>query len=133
LLVVPVTAPLDEGSFHGAVGITSLSAGRERGWVVEDLYNTRYDATRMAIVVELADRPINDLIRVIVKGTGPRPVMGADPMVPLAGLVGGPPGTKYDGHDAVWTFENTLTGRGNASTSAEPPAGNSDDGKEADR
>ena len=35
---------------------------------------------------------------------GGKPVMGADPLAPLAGLVGGPPGTEHDGHDAVWTF-----------------------------
>jgi hypothetical protein len=113
-LIIPVTAPLAHGSVPGSVRITSLSAGRAGGWVAEDIYDTRYDTSRQAIVVELADRPVNNLIRVIVDGTGPKPVMGADPAVPLAGVVGGPAGTRHDGHDAVWTFANPVPGRGDA-------------------
>lgn len=109
-LLLPVTAALSEGSVPRSVGITSLTADKAGGWVVEDIYDTRYDAAQQAIVVHLADRPVNRLIRVTVKGTGPKPVMGASPPVPLAGLVGGPPGTRHDGHDAVWTFANPLGG-----------------------
>ncbi len=111
-LVIPVTASLAGNSVRGTVGITSLTAERAGGWVVEDIYDTRYDDTAMAIVVDLADRPINNLIRIVVKGTGPKPVMGRSPAVPLAGLVGGPPGNRHDGHDAVWTLENPVAGRG---------------------
>jgi hypothetical protein len=114
--VIPVTAALAEGSVHGSVGITSLSVAKAGGWVVEDIYNTKYDAARAVLVVDLADRPINDLIRVVVKGTGPKPVMGRKPAVPLAGLVGGPPGSRFDGHDAVWTFANPIAGRGEVDT-----------------
>ena len=54
--------------------------------------------------VILHEPPAYDLVRVIVRGTGPTPVFGADPRVPLAGLVDGPPGGEDDGHDAVFTL-----------------------------
>jgi len=107
-LVLPVTAALARGSVPGSVGITSLSADKAGGWVVEDIYDTKYDEGQQAIVVDLADRPVNHLVRVVVRGTGAKPVMGAAPPVPLAGLVGGPPGNEHDGHDAVWTFDHVV-------------------------
>lgn len=110
-LTLPVTAPLAPASLRGnSVRVTSLSVDGPGGWVVEDLYETRFDEAERAIVVTLADRPVNDLIRVIVEGTGPRPVMGTS-RIPLAGLVGGPAGTRHDGHDAVWTFPNPAPAR----------------------
>jgi hypothetical protein len=60
--------------------------------------------------VQLADRPVNELVRLVVRGTGSTPIVGADPTVPLAGLYGGPPGTRHDGHDAVLMFRNPLSG-----------------------
>lgn len=106
VLTFSVTAPLNPGSIRRAVHLTSLS---ERGWVDEDIDAVRYEADPPRIVVELADRPINERVRLIVRGTGPTPVFGADLPVPLAGLVGGPPGTENDGHDAVLTFPKPAT------------------------
>jgi hypothetical protein len=40
---------------------------------------------------------------VVIRGTGSTPLYGAHPRVPFAGRVGGPPGTREDGHDAVVT------------------------------
>jgi len=101
---LPVTAALNPGSLRRAIRITSLS---QRGWVDEAIDTVRYQADTQAIVIELADRPVNPLVRVIVRGTGSTPVYGEDPAVPFAGLWGqGPPGTADDGHDAVLTFEN---------------------------
>lgn len=108
-LRVTVTAPVNTGSLRRAIKVTSLSA---RGWVDEDIDTVRFDADSTAIVIELADRPVNQTVRLIVRGTGPTPVFGVDPEVPLAGLVGGPPGTRDDGHDAVLTFHNPLTTQG---------------------
>ncbi len=109
VLVFAVTAPLNPGSVRRAVHLTSLS---DRGWVDEDIDVVRYDPDLPGVVVELADRPINDVVRLVVAGTGRTPVFGADPAVPLAGLVGGPPGTANDGHDAVLTFANPIPDRG---------------------
>lgn len=106
-LTIPVTAPLDRASVPRGVQITSCQlGGGGAGWTVEDVDDVDYRESEAggAIVVRLtADRRVPDLLRVIVRGTGLRPVMGADG-VPLAGLVGGPPGTRHDGHDAVWTL-----------------------------
>ena len=110
LCFLPVSAPLNPGSLRRAVHITSLS---RRGWVDEDIEAIRYDGEAPALAVELADRPVNPLIRVIVRGTGPTPVYGDDPPVPLAGLWGSStPGTAADGHDAVITFPNPLSENG---------------------
>jgi hypothetical protein len=80
--------------------VTSLS---DRGWVPEDLDRVEYDDTTKTVTVTFHDPPVYDLVRVIVRGTGPTPVVGTN-RVPLAGLVGGPPGTTQDGHDAVLTM-----------------------------
>ena len=120
-LVIPVTAPLIASSVHGTVSITSLSTMRPGGWVVEDIYNTKFDAAKQAIVVSLADRPVNSLIRIVVRGTGPRPVMGQQPVAPLAGVVGDQPTSRYDGRDAVWTFTHEAPPDG-------PPDQDEDDG-----
>jgi hypothetical protein len=104
-LLFQVTAPLIPGSVRRAIAITSLSA---RGWVDEDIDTIRYDPEDLAVVVSLADRPINEIVRLIVRGTGETPVFGGDPAVPLAGLVGGPPGSVDDGVDAVLTFTNPV-------------------------
>lgn len=106
---VPVSAALNAGSLRRAITITSLSG---RGWVDEDIDTIRYDSDAPAIIVELADRPVNRLVRLIVAGTGPTPVYGEDPAVPLAGLWGGPPGGVDEGHDAVLTFANPLSENG---------------------
>jgi hypothetical protein len=67
-----------------------------------------YDDAERRVTVILADRPINEIVRLIVRGTGRTPVFGRDPAVPLAGLVGGPPGDVNDGHDATLTLRNPL-------------------------
>lgn len=108
-LVIPVTAPLVPGTVPGNVELTTLSQVGYDQWVVEDLSAT-YDAGRQAIVAKLASsldiRPADALVRIRVAGTGARPVMGVDPLLPLAGVVGRPSGDPLDGRDAVWTFTN---------------------------
>ena len=118
VLRLRVTAPLLRGSLADhPVAVTSLS---ERGWVREDIARLEHDPDELTLRVVLHDPPAYDLVRVVIRGTGPTPVFGVDPQVPLAGLVDGPPGTVNDGHDAVLTVR---TGRGGY------PAETSDDGK----
>jgi hypothetical protein len=101
-----VTAPLVPGSVsRRAVQLTSLA---ERGWVEEDIYSVSYDDPELRVTVVLADRPINEIVRLYVRGTGRMPVFGREPAVPLAGLAGGPPGNVNDGHDAALTLRNPL-------------------------
>jgi hypothetical protein len=74
--------------------------------VDEDIESIRYEPDGPAIVVHLADRPINEVVRLIIRGTGPTPVYGADPVLPLAGLVGAPPSPGAEGRDAVLSLPN---------------------------
>lgn len=103
-VVIPVTDDLAAGSLRRAITVTSLSA---RGWSDEDIEAVRYDAERRQIEVELAC-PAEGVVRLVVKGTGPTPVFGLDPIAPLAGVYGGPPVAPPDGQDAVITFTEGL-------------------------
>jgi len=109
-LVIPVTADLVGGTVRGNVQITTHSGSGGDRWVDEDVYDAQYEPKRTAIVVRLAysldDRPAGTLVRMRVRGTGGKPVMGTDPLLPLAGVVGRPSGDPVAGADAVWTFLN---------------------------
>jgi hypothetical protein len=103
---IHLTKPLNQGSAgRRAVHITSLS---HRGWVDEDIDVVHYKPGEMKIVVTLADAPAYDTVRLIIRGTGPTPIFGEHPAVPLAGMIDDPPGSRNDGHDAVLVFEKPL-------------------------
>ncbi|HEX8973539.1 hypothetical protein, partial [Oryzihumus sp.] len=102
---VPVTGALAAGSLRRAVTVHSLSA---RGWVEEDVESVHFDAEESHLVVRLAGRPQNEVVRMMVKGTGPTPACGTEPAAPLAGVWGGPPGGRHDGHDAVIMLTGAL-------------------------
>jgi hypothetical protein len=108
-VAIPVSAPLLPSSIRHAVTLTSLSS---RGWVEEDLAGIGYDPELPAILVSLVDRPTNELLRLRIKGTGTMPVYGVDPVVPLAGVWGGPPGGTDNGHDVLLTFANRPSENG---------------------
>lgn len=108
-LIVELTAGVNARSAQHAVSVTSLS---DEGWVPEDINRIEYEAgPPHLLLIHLDDRPAYELVRVVIRGTGARPVYGTYPAVPLAGVVGGPPGTEHDGHDAVLTFRNPTAGR----------------------
>jgi len=98
---VPVTGALVVGSVRRAVTVHSLSA---RGWVEEDVESVHFDQEESHLVVRLAASPANDVVRMVVKGTGPTPAFGVAPAAPLAGVWGGPPAGRHDGRDAVITL-----------------------------
>ncbi|HEY2959208.1 MAG TPA: hypothetical protein VGM21_13515 [Actinomycetota bacterium] len=127
-LQLEVTRRLLPGSLRDhPVAITSLS---ERGWVREDIERVHYDG-ELTVTVTLHDPPAYDLVRVIVRGTGPTPVFGAEPAVPLAGVVGGPPGGADDGHDAVFT--TTISPADRAGTYDDDQGGEGDQGGQDER
>lgn len=99
-LLVPVTGELAPGSLRRGVTVTCLGA---KGWTSADIESVTYDAGRERIVVDL-EEPVQGVVRVVVRGTGPTPVFGLHPIAPLAGIVGGPPVVPSDGRDAVITF-----------------------------
>ncbi len=103
-IVLPVTAPLMVASVPGGVRVHTLSSRRSEGWERQTVDSARYDPVRQAIVVRLVDRLGDELVRVVVAGSGDRPVMGLDPLLPLEGVVGDRPQSHFDGVDAVCTF-----------------------------
>lgn len=92
-----LTAPALPGSQRTAVSVTSLSADR---WVRADIRDVTLDDGDRLVVVRL-DRPPHPLVRVRIRGTGDTPLLGRHPVVPFAGVEGGPPGQPDEGHDAV--------------------------------
>ncbi|MFB7051942.1 hypothetical protein ACFCXT_02170 [Streptomyces vinaceus] len=98
-----VTAPLAAGSAEPeGIEITSLSDSG-RGWATDEVAGIRVSADGLRVKVDLDQRPAYETVRVRVRGTGPKPLYGAHPRAPFAGLEGGPPGTADEGNDAVVT------------------------------
>jgi hypothetical protein len=88
-----------------AFSVTSMTTGP--AWTVHVISQAKkvMSGTRPAIELTFApDVPASSRVRVIARGTGPAPLLNAVG-VPLAGRVGGPPGTAEDGHDAVFMKE----------------------------
>lgn len=73
----------------------------DTGWTEEQISDINYDNSQVEIVIDREDALATDLVRLLVKGTGPVPVIGTN-RVPLAGVVGGPPGTMHQGHDFAY-------------------------------
>lgn len=72
----------------------------DKGWQRANILTASYggDETR-TVKLELKSA-VSGRVRLIVHGTGPHPLLGAD-LVPFAGVLGGPPGTRHNGHDFV--------------------------------
>ncbi|WP_322778020.1 hypothetical protein [Frankia sp. Cas4] len=103
-LVFQVTAPLAPGSQESAIEISSLS-DRGHGWSAGNVERVRLEDGGRVVVVELDDAPAYETVRVLIRDTGPTPLLGRSPRVPFAGVEGGPPGTPDGGHDAVVTMQ----------------------------
>jgi hypothetical protein len=89
------TASVRPEQFHVSTYASST------GWSSLDINDTEVDAAGTTIVIELKESmPADQIVRIIARGTGPQPILGTD-LVPLAGAVGGPPGSADDGHDFV--------------------------------
>jgi hypothetical protein len=102
------------GSWEGALSVSSLS-GSGRGWRREHIDHVALETPDpdggQRVVVHLDGPPAYRTSRLLIRGTGVTPLFGEQPRVPFAGLIGGPPGTVHDGHDAavVTHFESPST------------------------
>lgn len=72
-----------------------------QGWQRSNVMNASYGGGETGTVSLDLDSAVRGRVRLIVFGTGATPLLGAD-LVPLAGAVGGSPGTSHDGHDFVY-------------------------------
>ena len=78
------------------------------GWHAVEVRETRVDRNRRTVHLELDTGFGGNLVRVIARGTGPRPLLGTT-LLPLAGAAGGPAGTQDDGHDFVIMLKRSET------------------------
>lgn len=92
-----VNKPLHPGSL-GSEGFR-VSAF-DAGWEHYKVRDADFDAASSTVKLTLRAAPGGDLLRLVALGTGTAPVLGTD-LVPLAGAVGGPPGTRDRGNDFV--------------------------------
>jgi hypothetical protein len=81
-----------------AISVTAFDS--RDGWITAEIKQVGYDEPSREVTVELRDAPGGNLVRLIVHGTGPYPMLGRN-RIPLAGAVDGPPGTGNDGNDFV--------------------------------
>ena len=72
---------------------------RDEGWRPLPIRRVRLSDTGRVTVV-FGERPGGELVRLIARGTGPTPLLGAAG-VPFAGGWEAPPGSAHDGHDFV--------------------------------
>jgi hypothetical protein len=72
----------------------------EKGWQKARVNAASYGGGETKTVVLDLDVAVSGRVRLIVFGTGPTPLLGAD-LVPFAGVAGGPPGTLHNGHNFV--------------------------------
>ena len=100
-LRLQVTAPVLAGSVTLDAFAVTMWLDVPGQWRTLPLTMASVDGARTGLRLGLGDAvPAGAWLRVIVRGTGSEPVLGAD-HVPLAGVVGGPPGTAAAGQDAV--------------------------------
>jgi hypothetical protein len=101
-ITVPLDKPLDEESVStAAVSVTAFDAS---GWADVAILDVDFENGTNNFVILLDEPPGDRLIRIVVRGTGPTPLLGTDAL-PLAGRVGGPLATGYDGADFVYHID----------------------------
>jgi hypothetical protein len=75
------------------------------GWTASAVAEARFTARGATLTLRLGGEPHGQRLRIIARGTGPRPLLGRD-LVPLAGGSTDPrPGTTHDGRDFVHMLE----------------------------
>ncbi len=95
-ITVPLDKPLDEVSVNAAA--VSVTAFDVNGWADVDVLDVDFENATNNFVILLNEPPGDRLIRIVVRGTGPTPLLGTD-AAPFAGRVGGASAAGYDGAD----------------------------------
>jgi hypothetical protein len=66
------------------------------------------DRSGRRVRIELSSSFGGNLVRLTARGTGTSPILGTN-LIPLAGVVGGPPGGAHAGHDFVFMLKRSET------------------------
>lgn len=77
------------------------------GWSLLPIDDITYDSGDKRINIFLEEDPEDALLRIVIKGSGPTPVLGTTgdlTRIPLAGASGGPPAGPHEGNDFVHMF-----------------------------
>lgn len=78
------------------------------GWHNLEIRNASVDGTGKRVRLDLYTGFGGNRVRIIARGTGSTPLLGSSG-VPLAGAVGGPPGSAHDGNDFVLMLKRSET------------------------
>ena len=89
-----------------AFAVSTFDAAQ--GWQVIKVNDAKYSGDETKTVDLTLDSALSGLVRLIVFGTGPTPLLGID-LAPLAGAIGGPKGTPHNGNDFVDMRDFQLT------------------------
>jgi hypothetical protein len=106
-VTLTATQPLSRASVQPDAFSVSAYDLRD-GWHQVEIRETRVERNRRTVHLELDTGFGGNLVRVIARGTGPRPLLGTG-LVPLAGAAGGPAGGEDDGHDFVIMLKRSET------------------------
>jgi hypothetical protein len=105
---IDLTGNIIEGTLLDALEVRSIDRGAaDPSWSDPIRIRPRYaEATATddaRVTIRLPDQQGDIWNRVILRGTGPTPLLGRcnGHLIPLAGRVGDPPGSTDDGHDVV--------------------------------
>lgn len=100
---VALTAPvLPATASASSTSVAVLDDGE--GWRLPTVRRVFYAASQNRLVVELTDDLPAGRLRLIVRGTGPTPLLGADGL-PFAGGTDAPAAGRHDGNDFVHMIE----------------------------
>jgi hypothetical protein len=97
-LTMQASLPFDPPSVD-VTAFTLTQLDPSDGWSVIDIRSVTVGPSN-TLKLDLKDSPRGAVLRLIARGTGPEPLVGTSG-VPLAGAIGGPPGSAWDGNDFV--------------------------------
>jgi hypothetical protein len=76
------------------------------GWHQIAIDNAQWDGPTKAITLTLHEAPAGDVVRIIARGAGDAPLLGAN-LAPLAGAISDPPTSPSAGRDFVYMHKRS--------------------------
>ena len=113
---VTVVGDVLEGTLTQGITVQSFDASATTPQWAPLSFTPSFDQPSQTLTIDTNASAVlsaGDWVRIVVWGTGATPVMGpgaaaADPPVPLAGPVGGPPGSVGLGHDVAFILQRSA-------------------------